>query len=68
MLLSFKNIWKNNYHVETTEKNGMEYHCIVSYENDQKHIHEKMGRLLNGLYNTNVRAAEAYHGMTVWDI
>ena len=53
-LLSFRDIWDNKYHLETTEDNGFEFLCITSYEYGQKHIHEKLERLPTGLYITTI--------------
>ncbi|CAN6576969.1 unnamed protein product [Malus baccata var. baccata] len=60
MLLSFRDIRDNKYHLQTIEDHGSEFFCITSYEYDQKHIHEKLERLLNGLYITTIRGIEAY--------
>ncbi|KAM2304617.1 hypothetical protein ACFXTH_024303 [Malus domestica] len=51
MLLSFIDIGNNQYHVETTEENGSKFICITSYEYGQKHIHDKLERHPNELYN-----------------
>ncbi|KAM2806532.1 hypothetical protein COP1_047150 [Malus domestica] len=59
-LLSFKDIRDNQYHLETTEDHGSEFLCITSYEYGQKHIHEKLERLLSGLYITTIRGIEAH--------
>ena len=61
-LLSFRDIRDNKYHLETTEDNGFEFLCITSYEYGQKHIHEKLERLSNGLYITTIRSIEAHNG------
>ncbi|KAM2374495.1 hypothetical protein PS1_043826 [Malus domestica] len=61
MLLSFRDIRDNRYHVETTEENGSEFFCITSYEYGQKHNHEKLERLPSRLYKTTIRAPETHH-------
>lgn len=60
-LLSFNDIWENNYHVKITEEIGSKYLCITSYEYNYKRIPEKMERLPDGLYITTVRVVEANH-------
>ena len=59
-LLSFRDIRDNQYHIETIEDNGSKFLCITSYEYGQKRIHEKLERLLNGLYITTIRGIEAH--------
>ncbi|KAM3000763.1 hypothetical protein FF2_037132 [Malus domestica] len=61
MLLSFRDIRDNKYHLETTEDHDSEFLCITSYEYGQKHIHEKLERLPNGLYITTIRGIEAHN-------
>ena len=39
MLLSFRDIRDNHYHIETTEDNGSKFVCITSYEYGPKRIH-----------------------------
>ena len=60
-LLSFRDIRDNQYHVETTEENDSEFLCITFYEYGRKRIHEKLERLLSGLYITTIRAVETHH-------
>ncbi|KAM2631168.1 hypothetical protein TB1_029953 [Malus domestica] len=60
-LLSFRDIQDNQYHIETTEDNGSEFLCITLYEYGQKRIHEKLERLLSGLYITTISGIEAHH-------
>ncbi|KAM1760399.1 hypothetical protein ACFX12_003275 [Malus domestica] len=60
MLLSFRDIQDNHYHIETTEDNGSEFLCITSYEYGQKLIHENFERLPSGLYITTIRGIEAH--------
>ncbi|KAM1391009.1 hypothetical protein ACFX2I_018765 [Malus domestica] len=59
-LLSFRDIRDNQYHLETTEDHGFQFLCITSYEYGQKHIHEKLERLPNGLYIITIRSIEAH--------
>ncbi|KAM2273927.1 hypothetical protein ACFX1S_043797 [Malus domestica] len=61
MLLSFKGIRDNQYHVETTEDNGSKFLYITSYKYGQKHIHEKLERLPIGFYITTIRGKESHH-------
>ncbi|KAM1134351.1 hypothetical protein ACFX19_044192 [Malus domestica] len=61
MLLSFKDIRDNQYHVETTEDNSSEFLYITSYKYGQKHIHEKLERLPIGFYITTIRGKESHH-------
>lgn len=54
-LLSFKNIRKNMFHLETTRENGIEYIYITSTQYDQKRILNKFRCLSNGLYLTTIQ-------------
>ena len=61
MLMSFRDIRDNQYHIETNEDHGSEFLCIASYEYGQKRIHEKLECLPSRLYITTIHGIEAQH-------
>ena len=56
-LLSFKDIRRNGYHIETMSKDGIEFLCIKS---ERKHILEELRMLSSGLYCTKITMTESY--------
>ena len=59
-LLSFKDIRRNGYHVETMNKNVVEYLCITSLNSEKKCILEKLSVLSSGIYFTKINMTESY--------
>ena len=53
-LLSFKDISKNGYHIETTNKGNVEYLCITSIVSGKKSGLGKLHAFSSGLYYTNI--------------
>jgi hypothetical protein len=53
-LLSFKDIRRNSYHIETMTKNNIENLQIKTIKYGQKIILQKMKALSSGLYCTNI--------------
>ena len=49
-LLSFQDIRRNGYHLETLNANKNDFLCITSYKNGIKTIHEKLEANNSGLY------------------
>ncbi|GAV90958.1 hypothetical protein CFOL_v3_34358, partial [Cephalotus follicularis] len=62
-LLSFKDIRRNGYHIETTDENGKEYLYITGNASDRKQILEKLPGLSSGLYIMKIRAIESHNVM-----
>ncbi|GAV86530.1 hypothetical protein CFOL_v3_29960, partial [Cephalotus follicularis] len=60
-LLSFKDIRRNGYHIETTNENGKEYLYITGNASGRKQILEKLPRLSSGLYVMKIRAIESHN-------
>ena len=58
-LLSFKDIRKNGYHIETINERNCEYLHITSIKNNQKTIMEKMQAMSSGLYGTYISTIES---------
>ena len=58
-LLSFRDIRKNGYHIETMSEYNKEYLCITSLESGNKHILEKLPSLSSGLYYTRINSIES---------
>ncbi|XP_073153898.1 uncharacterized protein [Henckelia pumila] len=58
-LLSFKDIRRNGYHIETLNENNFEYLGITSIISGQKQIKEKLCALPSGMYFTTIKAVEA---------
>lgn len=56
-LISFRDIRKNGYHIETMNKNGIEYLCITK---ERKHILEELPMLSSGLYCTKIYMIASY--------
>ena len=59
-LLSFKDIRRNGYHIETMHRDGNEYLLITSIIFGQKQILEQMASLSCGLYQTTIRPIESH--------
>ena len=59
-LLSFKNIRRNGYHIETMNDDSNEYLLITSIISGEKHILEKLPSYSCGLYQTIIRPIESY--------
>ena len=53
-LLSFKDIRRNGYHIETTYDNNKEYLCITHIVSSQKLVVEKLSTFSLGLYYTTI--------------
>ncbi|GAV70475.1 hypothetical protein CFOL_v3_13973, partial [Cephalotus follicularis] len=60
-LLSFKDIRRNGYHIETTNENGKEYIYITGNASGRKQILEKLPGLSSGLYVMKIRAIESHN-------
>ena len=58
-LLSFKDIRRNGYHVETTNEENIEYLYITSIISNKKCILEKLPMFSSGLYYTYISTIEA---------
>jgi GAG-pre-integrase domain len=58
-LLSFKDIRRNGYHIETMTENNIEYLQIITIKYGQKIILKKMEALPSGLYCTNISSIES---------
>ena len=59
-LLSFKDIRRNGYHIETMNHDENEYLFITSIISGQKCILEQLPSLSCGLYQTTIRSIEFY--------
>ena len=59
-LLSFKDICRNRYHIETMNHDVKEYLLITSIIYGQKCILEQLSYLSCGLYQTTIRSIESY--------
>ncbi|CAM9000605.1 unnamed protein product [Rhodiola kirilowii] len=59
-LLSFKDIRRNDFHVETMCEEGIEYLILVFYKTGQKQVLEKMRAHASGLYGTQIYLIEVY--------
>ena len=59
-LLSFKGIRRNRYHIETTNKDNVEYIYSTSIISGQKLIMEKLSAFSYGLYHTTIKCTESY--------
>ena len=59
-LLSFKDIRRNGYHIETINHDANEYLLITSIISGQKCILEQLSSLSYGLYQTTIRFIESY--------
>ena len=58
-LLSFKDIHQNRYHIETMNRDGLEYLLITS-TTFEKNILEQLASLSCGLYQTIIRPIESH--------
>ncbi|CAA7024739.1 unnamed protein product [Microthlaspi erraticum] len=58
-LLSFKDIRKNGYHIETMSEGDVEYLHITSNTQGSKKIVERLPAFSTGLYHTNISTIEA---------
>ena len=59
-LLSFKDIYRNGYHIATMKHDENEYLLITSIISEQKCILEQLPSLSCGLYQTTIRSIESY--------
>ena len=59
-LLSFKDIRRNGYHIETMNHDENEYLLITSIISGQNCILEQLSSLSYGLYQTTIRSIESY--------
>ena len=59
-LLSFKDIRRNGYHIETMNHDENKYLLITSIISGQKCILEQLPSLSCGLYQTTIRSIESY--------
>jgi hypothetical protein len=59
-LLSFKDISKNGYHIETMNEMNIEYLCILKYISGKKYTLEKLSVSFNGLYYAKINNNESY--------
>ena len=64
ILLSFQDIRRNGYHLETLNVNKNDFLCITSYKNDIKTVHEKLEANNSRLYCVQIRAIESYTTMS----
>jgi hypothetical protein len=58
-LLSFKDIQRNGYHIETMTESNIKFLQIITIKYDQKIILEKIEVLSSGLYCTNISSIES---------
>ena len=63
-LLSFKNVRRNGYHLETINDNDIDCLYIISYKIGIKTIHEQLKASISGLYCVPIRAIESYASMS----
>lgn len=59
-ILSFKDIRRNGYHIETMNEGNKEYLCFTNIASGDKIILEKLPAISSGLYYTNIRVIEVY--------
>ena len=59
-LLNFKDIRRNRYHIETMNKDNVEYIYSTSIISGQKLIMEKLPTFSSGLYHTTIKSIESY--------
>ena len=59
-LLSFKDIRRNGYHIETTNEDNTEYLYITNVVSGKKNILEKLPLFSSGLYYRNISTIEAH--------
>ena len=58
-LLSFKDVRRNGYHLETINDNDIDCLCMISYKMGIKIIHEKLKASTSRLYCVLIRAIES---------
>ena len=63
-LLSFKDVRRNGYNLETIIEADIDCLCIISYKMGIKTIHEKIKASISGLYCVPIRAIESYATMS----
>ncbi|CAN1348792.1 hypothetical protein LINPERPRIM_LOCUS41579 [Linum perenne] len=59
-LLSYKDIRRNGYHIETMEEENKEYLVITSTISGNKNIHERLSAISSGLYYTYISTIESH--------
>ena len=59
-LLSFKDICRNVYHIETTCEGNVEYLNITKISSGEKYVLEKLPELPSSLYYTSLKKNESY--------
>ncbi|CAN1314424.1 hypothetical protein LINPERPRIM_LOCUS29329 [Linum perenne] len=59
-LLSYKDIRRNGYHIETMEEDDKEYLVITSIISGNKNIHERLPVISSGLYYTFISTIESH--------
>ena len=59
-LLSFKDIRRNGYHIETMNEDNIKYLYITSFISGHKIIMEKLPVFSFGLYQTTIKPIESY--------
>ena len=62
-LLSFKDIPRNRYHIETMNKDNIEYLQITNIICGSKSMLEELPALSIGLYYTRINTIEAHHAI-----
>ncbi|GAV62394.1 hypothetical protein CFOL_v3_05918, partial [Cephalotus follicularis] len=60
-LLSFKDIRRNGYHIETKNESGKEYLYITGNASGRKQILEKLPGISSGLYIMKIREIESHN-------
>lgn len=60
-LLSFKDIRQNGFHIETMNKDGIEYLYLTSHKTGQKQVLERMRTYTPGLYGTVISSVETHN-------
>ncbi|PIN19665.1 hypothetical protein CDL12_07642 [Handroanthus impetiginosus] len=59
-LLSFKDIRRNGYHIETINDQNIEYLHITRVISGKKHVLEKLPAFFSGLYYTSINMVETH--------
>ncbi|PIN15441.1 hypothetical protein CDL12_11914 [Handroanthus impetiginosus] len=59
-LLSFKDIRRNRYHIDTINESNIEYLCITKIVSRKKCILEKLPAFSSALYYTNISMVETH--------
>ena len=62
-MLSFKDIRRNKYHIETMNKDNIEYLQITNIICGSKSMLEELPALSIGLYYTRINTIEAHHAI-----